>query len=237
MNGLSTLVDQVTASVERLGRRGELTAQIQRIYAVDRAAAQLVQQLSELSTTLTVARTAGFAPPLPDVRAAATAVDTLRAQLSEGDVDREFAQSVIDVIGSLIRGAKEALTASWREYVVARVPSAEGLLVLADAFSAVAGASTYATRLRTAIRTVHGFLEQPPSADAVTRVNELAAEIPELLQQLVGAEPEVRAFADQLARGGAAIESLTPSVIKWMRDTGFAKSFKIVAGRPAGPQS
>lgn len=236
MSGLGAVVEQVTSGVERLGRRDELTEQLRRIDAVDKASAQLVQQLEELTETVAVARMAGFAPPLPDAQAARSAVDTLREQLAEGDVDREFAQGVIDAVGSLIRGAREPLTTAWRTYVEDRIPSPDGLLVLADAFSAVEGASAYATRLRTAIRSVHTFLQQAPSADAIAEVNELAAEIPRLLQHLVGAEPDVRAFAEQLARGGAAIDALTPSVLKWMKDSGFAGSFKVVAGQPAGPE-
>lgn len=237
MSGLGAVVEQVTSGVERLGRRDELTAQLRRIDAVDKASAQLVRQLQELTETVAVARVAGFAPALPDAKEARDVVDKLRGQLAEGDVDREFAQGVIDSVGSLIRGARESLTAAWRTYVGERIPSPDGLLVLADAFSAIEGASAYATRLRTAVRSVHTFLQQAPSADAIAKVNELAGEIPRLLQQLVGAEPDVRAFAEQLARGGAAIDALTPSVLKWMKDAGFAGSFKVVAGRPAGQES
>lgn len=235
MTGLGVIVEQVTSGVERLGRREELTAQLRRIDAVDQASAQLVQQLQELTETVAVARLAGFPPPLPDAQAARGAVDTLRGQLAEGDVDREFAQGVIDAIRSLIRGARESLTSAWRTYVEDRIPSPDGLLVLAEAFSAIEGASADAQRLRTAIQSVHTFLQQAPSADAIAEVNELTVEIPRLLQRLVGAEPDVRAFAEQLARGGAAIDRLTPSVIKWMKDSGFSGSFKVVAGRPAGP--
>jgi hypothetical protein len=207
---------------------------LRRIDAVDKASDQLVRQLDEIAETLVVARVAGFAPPLPDAKAALSAVDKLRGQLAVGDVDREYAQGVIDSVSSLIRASKDSLTSAWRAYVAKRIPSPDGLLVLADAFSAVEGASAYATRLRTAIRSVHTYLQQAPSAVAIAKVNELAEEIPRLLQQLVGEKPDVRAFADQLARGGAAIDALTPSVLKWMRDTGFSGSFKIIAGRPAG---
>lgn len=237
MTGISGLVEQVTSGVERLGRRDELTAQLRRIEAIDKAADLLLRQLEDLTKTLAVARSAGFAPPSPDAGTAAAEVDALRSQLASGDVDREFAQKVIDSVGSLIRVAKESLSAAWRAYVAERVPSQEGLLVLADAFSAVEGASNHATRLRTATRAVQTFLQQAPSVEAVQKLDELAQEIPQLLQQLVGAEPEVRAFADQLARGGAAIEALTPSVLNWMKETGFVGSFRVVPGRPAGRES
>jgi hypothetical protein len=234
MSGLGAMVEQVKSGVERLGRRDELTAQLRRIDAVDRASAQLAQELQQLTATMAVARAAGFAPQLPDARGASVGVDTLRGQLGNGDVDREFAQGVIDLVRSLIREANESLTIAWRAYVEDRIPSPEGLLVLAEAFNTVEGASDYARRLRTAILSVNASLQQAPSADAIAKVNELAAEIPRLLQQLVGAEPDVRAFAEQLARGGAAMDALTPSVLKWMKDSGFASSFKVVAGRPAG---
>lgn len=237
MSGLGALAERVTVGVEGLARRDELTSQLRRVDAVDKAAAQLVQQLQAIGATVAVARAAGFAPPLPDPKAVIGEVDALRRQLANGDVDREFAQGVIDSIGVLIRGAKESLTTAWRTYVGDRIPAPDGLLVLADAFSTVEGASTYATQLRTAIRSVHSYLQQAPSVDAIAEVNELAADIPRLLQRLVGAEPDVRAFAEQLARGGAAIEALKPSVLKWMNDSGFAGSFKIVAGRPAEPNN
>ncbi len=63
MSGLGAVVEHVTSGVERLGRRDELTAQLRRIDAVDKASAQLVQQLQELTETMAVARVAGFAPP------------------------------------------------------------------------------------------------------------------------------------------------------------------------------
>jgi hypothetical protein len=234
VSDLGFLVQQVTSGVERLGRRDELTAQLRRIDAVDKACDQLVRQLAELTETEGVARGAGFAPPLPEWRDVATSVHGLRRQLAEDDVDREFAQGVIDSIGGLIRAARDSISSAWREYVVARIPSPEGFLVLADTFSAVEGASAYAARLRTSIRSASDLLQRSPTAAAVVKVNELAAEIPQLLQQLVGAEPQVRAFAEQLGRGGAGIEALTPSVLRWMKDSGFLGSFKVVPGRPAG---
>ena len=233
VSGLSTIAEQVTSGVERLGRREELMAQLRRIDAVEKASSELVLQLKYLTETVGVARAAGFVPPLPDAAAARGAVDRLRGQLANGDVDREFAQGVIDSIGSLIREAKESLTTAWRTYVGDRIPSPEGLLVLADAFSAVEGASAFATQPSNSDSRCARFPPTGTFSGCHRKVNELAAEMPHLLQQLVGAEPDVRAFAEQLARGGAGIDALTPSVLKWMEDAGFVGSFKVVAGRPA----
>jgi hypothetical protein len=237
VNGLGSAVGRVTSGVDRLGRRAELTAQLRRIDMVDKAADPLLDQLSDLAKVLAVARSAGFAPPMPDSATTAAAVEALCEQLAGSDVDGEFAQEVIDSIETLVRVANESLSAAWHAYVVERVPSQEGLVVLAQVFSEVEGAGTDAMHLRASTQLVQSYLQQVPSADAISKLDSLAHEIPQLLQRLVGEQSEVREFADQLARGGAAIESLTPSVLKWMKERGFETSFKVVPGSPAERES
>jgi hypothetical protein len=230
--GLVSIAARVRSGVEGLGRRDDVTAQLRRIDAVDRAADSLRRDVDDLKEMLAVTRAAEFAPAMPDPAEVTVAVDSLRDQLERGDVDREFAQEVINSVERLVRVASESLVVAWHGHVADRIPSQEGLLILADAFSDVEGAGTYATRLRAAARSVQSFLQRAPTDDAVSELDRLASEIPQLLQQLVGDQPDVQAFAEQLARGGAAIEALTPPVLQWMQEKGFAGSFKIVPGRP-----
>jgi hypothetical protein len=233
---LSPLAASVTSGIERLGQRNELRDQLRSMDAVGKTIDGLLLQLHVLGEVVAAARQAGFAPTMPDVAEATAALRKLAAQLAAVDVDREFAQKVIDKVRAALATADEALTAAWREYVSSRVPGREGLIDLAQAFRDVEGASNDARDLEAAAASVQTLLQRRPSVEAVRRLGELANAIPALLQRLVGAEETVGVFADQLARGGASIEALTPAVLGWMQDKGFMTSFKIVPGRPAADE-
>ena len=116
----------------------------------------------------------------------------------------------------------------------ASLPGVDGLDTLVSAFRTVRGASLSADELKDAIASAKALPRSAPTPLAIAELDRLSAEIPDLLRDLVGDQPEVRAFAEQLGRGGAPISALTPEVLKWMDERGFGLSFKIVAGAPAG---
>jgi hypothetical protein len=230
---LGALASEVRSGVERLNRLGELRAQIRQLAAIEKATNDLLAEFAHLGSVVAAARQAHFVPSMPGCEKEVSGLSCLLDQLAEGEVDREFAQGVIDAVRTLSQTLNLSVTAAWREHVVNRVPTQEGLLVLADAFVQVEGAGAEPARLKAALRTVHELLTKPPSAEALSELDVLAARIPELLGQLVGDDRDVRAFADQLAAGGAAVDKLTPIVLGWMNQKGFQSSFKVVAGRPA----
>jgi hypothetical protein len=231
---LSELAQQVTSGIERLGRRDELRTQLRSLDAVREAIDRLLKRLNALAGDLSPARQAGFAPLMPDVTGTARSLGKLAAQLQAGEVDREYAQQVIDAVDGLLRTVQSSLDDAWRGYVISRVPMHEGLAELADTFRTIRGARGKAQELQNAARSVVLLLERQPSADAIEKLQQLAQQIPALLRELVGDDPAVRKFADQLARGGASIEALTPPVLSWMQDKEFINSFRIIPGRPAG---
>jgi hypothetical protein len=232
---LRALAKTVEVGVERFRRRDELITQIRGLDAVKKATSRLETQVRELSDVARAARQAGFAPPIVDSEGVISGLAKLRDQLGRGAFDRESAQVALDALQKLVHRANDAIAAGWRQYVVSRLPTPEGLLELARTFIQVEGASTHAQRLRIAAIAVQRVVQQRPTREAVTRLDALSQEIPELLQYLVGEDVEVREFADQLARGGAGIDTLTPAVVEWMHDKGFTNSFKILPGPPASP--
>jgi hypothetical protein len=68
---------------------------------------------------------------------------------------------------------------------------------------------------------------------AAAAVNDIRAALSALLGGSDADSDEVRHFVEAVAQGGARVDALTPAVTEWMRRTGIAGSFKIVAGRPA----
>jgi hypothetical protein len=231
---LSELAQQVTSGIERLGRRDELRTQLRSLAAVREAIDRLIRELNALAGNLSPARQAGFAPLMPDITGTIRSLGKLGAQLEAGEVDREYAQQVIDSVDGLLRTVQNSLDDAWRGYVTSQVPTHEGLAQLAGTFLTIPGARGKAQQLQTAARSVTLLLEQQPSSDAIEKLHRLAQQIPALLRELVGDDPAVRKFADQLARGGASIEALTPPVLNWMQDMKFINSFKIMPGRPVG---
>jgi hypothetical protein len=229
---LTQLATEVTSGVDRLGRRDGLREQLRSLDAVDRAIDGLLEQLHDLGEIVVAARQAGFAPTMPDAADAIAGLGRLAAQFVAVNVDREFAQKVIDMVSAVLRTAYDALSIAWREYVTSQVPAQAGLVDLAQTFRDVEGATGYARDLHAAAASLQALLKHRPSAEAVRKLDDLAREIPALLQKLVGEDEAVSAFAAQLARGGASIEALTPPVLIWMQDKGFMTSFKIVPGRP-----
>jgi hypothetical protein len=231
---LGQLATEVTSGVNRLGRRDSLREQLRSLDAVDKATDGLLEQLHDVNEIVVAARQAGFAPTMPDTTDAFAGLGRLAAQLAAVNVDREFAQKVIDTVSAVLRTAYDSLSTAWREYVTSQVPAQAGLIDLAQTFRDVEGATSYARDLHAAAASVQALLKHRPSAEAVRKLDDLAREIPALLQKLVGEEEAVSVFAAQLARGGASIEALTPPVLVWMQDKGFMTSFKIVPGRPPG---
>jgi hypothetical protein len=231
---LSELAHQVTSGIERLGRRDERRGQLRSLSAVRDAIARQIENLDALAGTLSAARQAGFAPPVPDVTGTARSLGKLADQLEAGEIDREYAQAVIDSVDGLLRTVRSSLGDAWRSYVNNRVPMHGGMAELVGTFRTIPEARSKAQELQAATRSLAVLLEGQPSADAIEELHELAQQLPALLRELVGEDPEVREFADQLARGGASIEALTLPVLSWMQDKEFTNSFKIVPGKPAG---
>jgi hypothetical protein len=230
---LLTVAKGIEAGLERLSQKDQLIAQVQSLTGVDRRLGTLLDELDSTASWAASARGAGFVPAPTEVTGTLSNLADLANEAQEGRVDPNQAQGVLDEVRSIAVRVENEIKLAWREHVATRVPSQDGLLVLADAFSHVKGAGQEAARLRSAVTMVQTLLTRAPTEEAVAELDRRAVEIPELLQRLVGDDPDVRAFADQLARGGASIEALTPPILTWMRDKGFADSFKVVPGEPA----
>jgi len=230
---LGDIANEVTLAVDRLSHRDDLRATLRSLVGIEEASDALLERLLALGECVSAGRQAGFAPESPDIADGVSRLTTLAAQLEAGEIDREFAQKALDAVSALIREADESLMEAWRDYIAEQVPSPKGLVVLAETFQGVQGATAAARELLTATRSVQALLNQRPSPVAVRTLAQLSSIIPSLLQDIVGEEPQVRQFADELARGGASIKTLTPAVVSWMREKGFGGSFKVVPGRPA----
>jgi hypothetical protein len=231
-SSLYDLAQDVRSGVERLSQKDDLIDEVRRLRAIDNSLSAMVEQSGDVMEMLGVARSQSLPLPMPNVESARAAVAQLIDQAGHGDLDAEYAAAADQSIRGLLEELRNSLLLAWRDYVSTRVPAQEGLLLLADALSDVEGVGVSANRLHASLMVAQSLFNQRPSYEAVAKLDALSSEIPELVQALVGDDAEVRAFAEQLAAGGAGLETLTASVQSWIDERGIRGSFKIVPGRP-----
>lgn len=229
----SNLVSELTAGLDALGNQQRTLNRLRLLSQMDELVGELVSQVASWSALVAVGRGAGFGAPDADaaVQAALAAAESVQIK-AEGDEDRERGRRAVAALTRALRDSVVSITAAWRDHVANASPGARGLEALAKAFAEVPAAAVHARELQDVLTALNAMPMQLPTAVSAERLRDLSARVPELLALLVGDDPEVRAFADSLARGGAAIHQITPGVVAWMKNAGFTGSFKVVAGQP-----
>lgn len=231
--GVSDLVSELAAGLDALGNQQRTLNRLRLLSQMDDVVGELTTVAASWSALVAVARGTGFGAPdsVAAVQVALAAAESVEIK-TEGDAEQERGRRAIAALTRALRDSVMSITAAWREHVASASPGARGLEPLAKAFAEVPAAAVRARELQDVLTALNAMPMQSPNAASAERLRKLSARVPELLALLVGDDPEVRAFADSLARGGAAIDQITPGVLAWMRTAGFTGSFKVVAGQP-----
>lgn len=230
MKTVSERSQRVRAGLTSLSNAEQLANTSKALHQQLESVRAVQRDLGRASETLAVARRGGFAPAIPECRPALESFDRALGNVggSGGAVE-----AAVEAGRDLARTVRDTVQRAWQRHIDGRLPSLDGLAKLVDAFVDVEGAAREATRLHLALEEVRRMADRTPTDQLVATLDQWANEIPAALTRLVGDDPEVRRFAEQTARGGASLASLTPVVRAWLADKRFEQSFKIVAGRPA----
>ncbi|MCQ3813595.1 MAG: hypothetical protein KTU85_04145 [Acidimicrobiia bacterium] len=154
---------------------------------------------------------------------------TRKAELDLDEIDR-FQSDARTQMTHL----RDEISMEWQALVERRVPAQEGLKDLVETFHSIGGANDLVSELARIENNIRKLNRSGPSIEALEQLDQYASRLPEVLEQLVGEDQAVRSFASLVARGGAPIDGLTPTVREWLQAKGFETSFKIVAGHPVG---
>ena len=235
---LSELVSDLSSGLDALGNQQETMDRLRLLAQFDDVVRELATQVASWSSLVAVGRGAGFGAPEAGVAVQAALLPAMTVEVRAEDDGQglERRRRVITTLTTALRDSVASVGAAWREHVAGAAPGATGLETLAKAFADVPAASARARELLGVLAELNALPLKPPTASSAERLRTLSARVPELLALLVGNDPEVRSFADSLARGGAAIDQITPAVVAWMTSAGFAGSFKVVAGQPVVSQ-
>jgi hypothetical protein len=116
------------------------------------------------------------------------------------------------------------------------MPGLDNLNLLAEMLSQMGADRLEAANLRKGVMELRALSRRLPDASAPSKAAAAVDVIYPALTVLVGdsdAHNDVRHFVETVARGGAHVRALTPTVKDWMRRSGLEEAFKIDAGRPA----
>ncbi len=160
--------------------------------------------------------------------------DDVRDRLDEV-IARPEARLLAGVPGEITRfndEVRRSLIDHWRKYAASQIGDVEGLLALIDTLVDVDGVADLAERLNTALGQLVREQDNLPSGDSLTHLKTVREALADLEASL---QPEsVREFFTGVARGGAAVTSLTKEVAQWLTEHKALDNLKIVAGRPRG---
>jgi hypothetical protein len=227
---LSELADAITTGVRQTTQRNEIIGRVAERKRVEATLDPLLPALIEAVSLVEATAASGLDISADGLRAIHGRISAAAGAHQELDVP-VLEQLAID-IRTEAASIKSAATSSWRELVDRKVPQRQGLMGLANTYLQLDPADTVAQQLRDAVVAVQQLADAPPSMEALQLLDQLATQIPQLSRDLVGDATTVRSFVERVARGGAALDSLTPEVARWIEAKGFERVFKIVLGEP-----
>ena len=230
---LVDLADRVTTTVQQGAQKERVAEQVAQLKRIEASVSQLFSVVAATGKLVDAAVGAGIDVPIAGLQSLAGPLDEVAAKAANREVDGSAVDRLVIDIRSQLTTIQGAITISWRDLVDRKVPQREGLMRLAETFRQLDASSRLATELRTALVAARDLAGSPPTLTGLNTLESIAERVPKLLRDLVGDDPNVRLFADELARGGASVDALTPAVIAWIRARGFDRSFKIVPGEPA----
>jgi hypothetical protein len=224
----------IRKAVQQLAKQEKVADTVKGLSDLRNQFAELVEELEAVNGLVTGGSAAGFTPKLEaqadDILQSLTA---LGESSNQGLLDGPQTQKVIDAVRSAANTTRTAYALHWRDHVISRVPNLDGLEELASVFTQVGGDRAAIANLKSAVVQLRELVNSAPTAKSLSVLDDIARDVPEALKHLVGENSQVRAFAEDIARGGASVDSLTGPVHAWMKERGFDQSFKIVPGRPS----
>lgn len=229
---LVDLAERVTNAVQQGAQKERVAEQVTQLKRIEDSVSQLLSVVAATGKLVDAAVGAGVDVPVAGLRALAPGLAEVAAKAANREVDGSAVDRLVIDVRNQLTSIQGAIAVSWRELVDRKVPQREGLMRLAETFRQLDASSRLASELRTALAAARNLAVSPPSLTALNTLEAIAERVPQLLRELVGDNPDVRTFAEELARGGASVDSLTPEVMAWIRSKGFERSFKVIPGEP-----
>lgn len=234
---LAELCDSVQSAVETFVHRERTAAQIEQLTELEGRVASLLVEVKQTTTAISNAASAGLVVEWQTASALSKRATALAAKARSGSPEREATDSLHQELLLASKHTSTRLEDRWKAFVREQVPTGEGLRNLLGAFQAATDAQRTIREIGELLGQVNRIADQPPSADAATRLRSHAENLPRLLVSLVGDDVSVRRFVELVAKGGAPISAITPGVAAWLREKNHDGTFKVVPGAPAKDDS
>jgi hypothetical protein len=229
---LSELADAITTGVQQTAQRDVIAGRVGQLKRIESTLDQLMPVVTEAVSLVGAAAASGLSIDAERLASLGGRISDATVRADQLEVDGPALERLAMDVRTEAASVKSAATGSWRELVDRRIPQRQGLTALANTYLQLDPGDTLAQQLRQAVVAAQQLANMPPSIEALQRLDQLAAQIPQLSRDLVGDAPSVRSFIERVARGGAALDSLTPEVGRWIESKRFEGVFKIVLGEP-----
>ncbi|SRR5258708_5592341 len=229
---LLEVAEGITTGVQRTAQRELITGRVTQLRRIESTLDQVMPLVIEAVSLVGAAAVSGLSIKTDGLASVRDRITAATRRADQGDVDVPTLEQLLLDVRTEVESVKSTATISWHELVDRRIPQRQGLTRLADTYLQLDPGNGLAKELRHAVGAAEQLTNMRPSSEALQRLEQLATRIPQLLRDLVGEDPDVRAFAERVARGGAGLDSLTPEVVSWIALKGFERSFKIVPGEP-----
>ncbi len=229
---LSELADAITTGVQQTAQRNVLAGRVAHLKRIEWTLDQLMPVVAEAVSLVGAATASGLSIGAERLASLRGRIGDAILRVDQLELDARALEQLAMDMRSEAESVKSAATSSWRELVDRRIPQRQGLTGLANTYLRLDPGDMLAQQLRHAVVAAQQLADTPPSTGALQRLDQLATQIPQLSRDLVGDAPSVRSFVEGVARGGAALDSLTPEVARWIDSKGFERVFKIILGEP-----
>jgi hypothetical protein len=236
MNGSAAeLLRRADQALIDYAREDLVTRTVQDLTRLQKQLSPYVESLVEIVAALDILSEVNQSVERPDTRTAITACRKAAELVRQNKSEPQDLPRTLQLITNGVKTANATALDAWGEAISSRMPGIDGLNKLADTLSQLGADKSELSKLRAAASDLRQVSRQLPGKSAPAQVSKAVGAIHAALGILLGGtdNEEVRHFVEAVARGGAHVRNLTPTVAKWMHHNEIEGSFMIVAGKPA----
>jgi DnaJ-domain-containing protein 1 len=231
------LLSRVDRALHDYGNAEQTTIRVRELSGLEEDLQTLLGSLRRAAAGFAVLDRINAPADRPEISVQAAGCRTAAQQVRTDRSAPPNLSRALKPVSNVAHDAAETVANAWKGFVDSCMPGLEGLDSLADTLGDVRADRSQVAILKKGVADLRAAARRVPDESAPGQVGEAVDAIQAALTALTGVsdghDAAVRLFLQGVARGGAHVQALTPTVRDWMRSSGIERSFRIVAGEPA----